>query len=541
MMRSAYNNHTSNGRTITETAHPAGSKLYTSLARNVLLVFFPLLSLALIAFIETSVQNNAYATAEITDVVDDVSISVPTSCTITAVLENREYSVSINPGSTGEVEANIITTSCNDPGGYSLYAIGFTGDTETGNNHTKLVGSNTGGTISTGTNTGSGSSSWAMKLTFIANAEIMNSYGSYQVVPNTWTQVARYTSSTSTSTVKPWYRIFVDSSQPADAYTGQVKYAIVHPNTYVAGTYTIAYNANGGTGTMTSSTNLYNFEPFTLPASTLTAPTGYAFAGWCTTNTSQYSCDDGTLYQPGDEVTSLATAGGTANLYAVWGPLKAMQSATSADCGQEMVDTRDGNTYTTATIGSLCWMTKNLDLPGGTTLSSADTNVPDNYSTTTTGFTDGNTLPTSSTTGFNNDTTAFVYNSNSTECSYINPCYSYYSWRAATAGYNVTSDGASTNYDICPKNWRLPTSVELNSLVSVYSTGSVLTQSPFYGVYAGDYFMSSFENGGSAGEYWSSTSNASNRSYALEFYSTTGDVNYFLKKDGLSIRCVAKS
>ncbi|MBR0460855.1 hypothetical protein IJI91_02615, partial [Candidatus Saccharibacteria bacterium] len=78
------------------------------------------------------------------------------------------------------------------------------------------------------------------------------------------------------------------------------------------------------------------------------------------------------------------------------------QNATSANCGQTMYDNRGTDAYknvaySTATIGSLCWMTRNLDLPGGTKLSHADTNVPEGYSTTTAGFTNGDTLPASST------------------------------------------------------------------------------------------------------------------------------------------------
>ena len=54
-------------------------------------------------------------------------------------------------------------------------------------------------------------------------------------------------------------------------------------------------------------------------------------------------------------------------------PIIYMQDATLADCGKSMVDRRDHNVYSTTLIGDTCWMTKNLDLPGGTRLSSDDT------------------------------------------------------------------------------------------------------------------------------------------------------------------------
>ena len=485
------------------------------------------------------------------------SVTVSSACTMfgqvntahTDTISNGTYKENIGNGKT------TITTFCNDTNGYALYAIGFTGDTYTGTDHTKLVTTGSGTNIATGTYTAGTTtdSVWSMKLTAVPGTyapTISNgtngteNFTAYHAVPDTFTKVASYPQTTDAvggtgSKVETAYAVYIGNNQAPGTYTGQVKYVLVHPNTFTAGTYTIAYNANGGTGTMTSSTNLYNFEPFTLPASTLTAPTGYAFAGWCTTNTSQYSCADGTLYQPGDAVTSLATAGGTANLYAVWGPLKSMQSATSADCGQEMVDTRDGNTYTTATIVGLCWMTKNLDLPGGTTLSSDDTNVPDDYSTTTTGFTNGNTLPASSTSGFSSSTTAYVYNSGSTTCDSGSPCYSYYSWRAATAGYTASS--GSVSYDICPKGWRLPTSAEFTTLKNTYTTGATLTASPFLGVYAGVYGNSQFSNGGSRGHYWSSTDSDSYDAYRLTFNSSSASVNYTNEYNGYSIRCVAKS
>lgn len=188
-----------------------------------------------------------------------------------------------------------------------------------------------------------------------------------------------------------------------------------------------------------------------------------------------------------------------------------MQDMSSAICadvtdGQTgtLIDIRNGNkTYTVGKFLDKCWMTQNLDLPGGTTLSHADTNVPENYSTTTTGFVNGNTLPASSTSGFSSNTTAYVYNSGSTTCGSNSPCYSYYSWLAATAGYNPES-GEATG-DICPSGWHLPTQAEFDTLRSTYTTGATLTASPFLGVYDGNYYSSSFSYGGSSGYYWSST------------------------------------
>ena len=193
-----------------------------------------------------------------------------------------------------------------------------------------------------------------------------------------------------------------------------------------------------------------------------------------------------------------------------------------------MTDSRSGNkTYTVAKIGDLIWMTRNLDLPGGTTLTSADSNVTSNY-----------TLPASSTSGFDDDSTAYVYNSNSTTCGNNQPCYSYYSYVAATAGTNPSSYENAIS-DICPKGWRLPTLAEYNTLRSTYTDGLTLRASPFYGVYAGYYDNSSFYDGGSGGDYWSSTANNASGAYRLNFYSSNANTNFYDKRRGYSIRCVA--
>ena len=76
--------------------------------------------------------------------------------------------------------------------------------------------------------------------------------------------------------------------------------------------YTLAFNANGGTGTMASRTELVG-QYVTLPKNTFTR-TGYTFAGWgrYPTDTAQYS--DGASIKP------TANEGATTTLYAIWTP-----------------------------------------------------------------------------------------------------------------------------------------------------------------------------------------------------------------------------
>jgi uncharacterized repeat protein (TIGR02543 family) len=76
--------------------------------------------------------------------------------------------------------------------------------------------------------------------------------------------------------------------------------------------YTVAYNANGGSGTMASSTFISG-QSQNLRINTITR-TNYVFIGWATTSTGTV------VYEDGQNVTDLTTvAGATVTLYAVWG------------------------------------------------------------------------------------------------------------------------------------------------------------------------------------------------------------------------------
>ncbi|MBR0460808.1 hypothetical protein IJI91_02370 [Candidatus Saccharibacteria bacterium] len=194
-------------------------------------------------------------------------------------------------------------------------------------------------------------------------------------------------------------------------------------------------------------------------------------------------------------------------------------------------DIRNDEEYSIAKIGGKYWMTKNLMLGGSSTiqLTQDDSNVSSS----------GYTLSASSTSGFSDDTAENVYNSGSTTCSSTSACYAYYTWKAATAGTNPSS--GDSQYDICPKGWRLPTQAEFDTLSSRYSTGAKLAASPFLGVYAGRYSSSQLNNGGSIGYYWSSTAYSSTGAYRLYFNSYDAGVSSYFKRYGSAVRCVFKS
>jgi len=207
----------------------------------------------------------------------NASVTVSSACTFTA--SDSSVSATVANGNSTELTASPITTNCNDPSGYAIYAIGYSGDSYSDTTHTDMI-SSLGSSYNIKTDgTGTYGSSWKMKLTNPSNATISGSFGSsYQNIPSTFTQVATYANNTTSGSITPSYQVAVSSSQPAGTYTGKVKYVLVHPNTTAAGTYNIAYNANGGSGTMTGHTEVYNFDPVTLNANGFTR-SGYAFAG----------------------------------------------------------------------------------------------------------------------------------------------------------------------------------------------------------------------------------------------------------------------
>ena len=222
-----------------------------------------------------------------TSVVDQINITVPVSCTMSGTGMNS-HNANI---SNGTYEPNIGTTTlhafCNDNNGFAIYAAGYTGNEIGGVNSNKLVGANdsVNAVIESGTATSAGSpdiSNWAMKLTKTQdsgdtstdNAFTIDSahnvslpsqaesgatqapFSNYHVVPNEYVKVAHKDSVTdmaaATGGVKltTTYAAYISKVQPADTYSGQVIYTLVHPASAVPvlpGTVAVNYNGNGKT------------------------------------------------------------------------------------------------------------------------------------------------------------------------------------------------------------------------------------------------------------------------------------------------------
>lgn len=313
-------------------------------------------------------------------------------------------------------------------------------------------------------------------------------------------------------------------------------------------TYQITYNANGGKNAPATTSKQTNDDSTTLTVASGT-PTkdGYDFLGW---NTSSTATTANANYAPGKTVT-LTSASPTLALYAVWGEsgpavtgfggIKKMQDMTSTICTNaaanstgQLYDTRDDSTYTIQKLSDgKCWMTQNLRIVNKA-ITSADSDVSANY-----------TIPASSLWSDTSATTNKAYYNNDTTYG------AYYTYYTATASTNPSSGEASSS--ICPKNWRLPTNAEYQTLYGKGKSGwttnggkngywigaANATGGAFFPA-AGFVGSGSLNTAGSYGYYWSSTASSSTGAYYLYFDSSGLGTYYNYKYLGFSVRCVAR-
>ncbi|MBR2741287.1 hypothetical protein IKD98_00810 [Candidatus Saccharibacteria bacterium] len=195
-----------------------------------------------------------------TSVVDEINITVPESCSISGTGMDSHNANIANGIYTADIGTTTLHAFCNDSEGFAIYAAGYTGDEIGGTNSNKLVGTTASGNavIESGLATSAGNpdvSNWAMKLAITqdsgditgTNAYTIDSapntsggsdatFGEYHVVPNEYTKVAHKTAATdmteSTGGVKltTTYAAYISKTQPADTYSGQVIYTLVHPS-----------------------------------------------------------------------------------------------------------------------------------------------------------------------------------------------------------------------------------------------------------------------------------------------------------------------
>ena len=193
--------------------------------------------------------------------------------------------------------------------------------------------------------------------------------------------------------------------------------------------------------------------------------------------------------------------------------------AKASDTNFTVVDKRDGNDYTVRYINGNCWMTQNLRLAGGTTLTSTYSNVSSSYTIPTTDLTTGDSY-----------TEGRIHNSGNTTTGY------WYNYCAASAGTVCSQTQQDASYDICPKGWRLPTNSEFGTITG---TSYISAFSPIYGGYYAD---GSLINISIAGVWWSSTAFRSVNQDRLLYYNGRLDSNGAHDKGGgIYVRCIRSS
>ena len=539
--------------------------------------------------VSNSVKADNPATASAT-----ASVTVSSACSMTYNNSSAHTVSMINNSTEENVGVTTLTATCNDAGGLAIYAIGYSND-EYGN--TNMIG--TTGNIATGTN--DSTSNWSMRL-YTATGSITPSSitSTFTAVPSTYTKFAELSSGTTGSSalaVNATYRFHISATQPADTYTGKVKYTMVHPATEVppspqtTQSGQICYYPNGTNvvGSMGCQTVSTSATSATLLASNFSRE-GYGFAGWSTT----FDYSDNTGFLGPQETISFNAGQYTGSnpglsLYAHWvksaGSLQSWTGCSSLATGAvtALTDQRDNDTYAIAKLADgKCWMIENMRLDNTPELSSTNTNNPslpltniyDATNPTTSNHLSASTNPTSTAWCTNTNAACYdqsmLYTGNTTERG-TNPAtnantYSYgnyYNWYSATAGngkyangYGYTAPG-----DLCPAGWTLPTSgsASMNfglldvalggtgstSNSSTTPTGAVMSAAyrsyPNNFLYSGGVNGSSVSSRGSYGYYWSKSAGSSSSAYNLLFGSSyVLPSNDFSKYYGFSVRCLAQ-
>ena len=331
-------------------------------------------SLTIISFFILSASSATATTTSATATVrinSACSLSSNVDTPHTTTLSNGSYSGASGYGQT------TFKAFCNDAGGFSIYAIGYTGNEYANTTmHWNKASSSSDNTNAIPTEVYSAgnmsNSSWSMKLassggtyaaTVVNGTNNEEDFTSWHTIPANYTKVAYRTSGTDTyidtnsagSSVTLTYDTYIIATQPAGNYTGQVKFTLVHPNdTVVLPSYqleplaasdcpanSICYAPNysdiigsmSSLGTIDASdkagkqTKVNGTSNTDISANTteieLIAPnyarSGYGFAGW-STSLDATTATNPVIYGPNETIAitagSLSTNGMI--LYPVW-------------------------------------------------------------------------------------------------------------------------------------------------------------------------------------------------------------------------------
>ena len=198
--------------------------------------------------------------------------------------------------------------------------------------------------------------------------------------------------------------------------------------------------------------------------------------------------------------------------------------AQASDADLTVKDKRDNNEYTVRYINGACWMTQNLRLSGGQTLTSEDSNVVGTWEFPSDSLTLGNSSTEARSTISDDPEHALEYGG-------------YYNFCAASAGTicnNTTVQDAVQ--DICPKGWRLPTGGTSSEMADISRYVSA-----FPPVLSGAYANGVPNYIGSFGNWWSATVSGNNGigQFTLFYNGYSFDhLSSLARLHGLSVRCI---
>ena len=476
-------------------------------------------------------------------VIDDVAITVPVACTLTGTGMDS-HTATINPG---VYQNNIGTTTlkvlCNDNSGFAIYAAGYTGEEVGGTNSNKLVGNATHLAIDTGVAQSGTTSNWAMKLATNANATFPITI---DAAPNV--------------------------SGGSDVAFDDSNYHTV-PNEYVKVAYRNAGTDVGTTAVGSTLTTTYAaFISSDQPADTYVGKVIYTMV------------HPSTAPAPGSQLIMQDVA--------TWG------DTLSVGDEIEVIDSRDGKVYTAAKLadGNI-WMTQNLDhdIDSTKTYTPADTDIPANWTPSTSTYATSNTTWNWSATAPESydpgtlywtgtaDSDGSIWQAYYDSCDYsgstpvcnesLNPVANgtlasttgnshyhlgnYYNWTAAIAmndSSSYTTSYTLIDQSICPAGWTLPrvgygedtfyglwSEYGYDDNSGTFSSISTLTGSPAYFAPTGGW-GGSFGVVGASGGFWSPVVRSSVDAYYAGFGMDGGagpSVSFF-RDYGDSVRCVAR-
>ena len=481
----------------------------------------------------------------------DASVTVGTACNFSGNVDIPHTSTIMNGVNSTDIGKTTLNVTCNDQGGYAVYAIGYTND-EYGNTSLKSSISDDYN-IPTGTSTSGDTSNWSMKLSTVpgtTTATIENGYDNYHTVPDDFTKVATLNtitnpgSSTTGSSISTTYQAYISPTQPAGTYSGKVKYTLVHPSTAPAPEKPIFMQ-----DTATIKSKLVNVGDEIQAIDTRDGKkywiTKMADGNIWMTQNLDLELNSNKTYTPADT-----------DISANWQPIRNTIDFTGTSMRSWA---NDYNTPYSANPGEVYYYTSSTttDDYKYTSLIACQTEHPD--------------------------------------CSAHNHAGNYYNWSAAVASNNTNTTELTTQFNnapesICPAGWKLPTGrqtdnnpLEGNELGTVLYNHGILGNAQSSGgthvyynytdggfnktrttplwlarsglifegsldcpAYIGNYcssydFEGSLDDAGHYGNYWSNTIHDNSTAYNLNFGSNNVfPSNYYGRGFGYSVRCLVK-